>query len=257
MKHTMTIRRLLVAALALVLALPVCAQYTRDDDSRSRDRDSRHERHDSRGRHGDAVSVSMRNAGALENELSASDFESVRLLRIDGPLNNDDFKFIRKIANRSKCKDSRGKSVDNYLELDLKYATISGRLSSGILQNCSHLRSVTLPNRMHKVVNDALSGCGELEEVYMSHGVEEIGARAFENCRRLTYIELPEGLEVMGDECLRSCSKLTSLRLPSSLREIGKRAFEDTGIRTLSLPAGTGIVGNHLGKMTSLTTIEV
>ena len=132
-------------------------------------------------RHGDVVSVRTRDAGSLESMIKDSDFKTVRLLRIDGPIDARDIRFIKKINDRSTVYDDAERRVDNFLDLDLEFARIVGGsaggffgtstqsdvISDGLFQSFNHLRSIVLPDRVRRIGNNAFKYCYNLEEVMM------------------------------------------------------------------------------------------
>ena len=256
------LRCVTVALLLAVTTMPAGAQYWSGDNRRVR------ERHSRTNSYGDVVEIRTRDAGTLETQFPKDMIDRVRLLHIDGPLDAYDFKFIKKLCTRSRCVDSRGRSTDNFLDLELERARIISAGGTGLLDNrgerdvlgdglnyATHLRSLVLPERLKRIDNNALTGCHNLEEVIMPQGVRSIGHRAFCNCSRLEYVTLPEGLQSIGDECFSGCSKLTAVTLPRSLSEIGEKAFASTGLRRIALPAGLAELGKRAFEKTDITEL--
>ncbi len=283
----MTSQRLFIMMATLMLVLLttniVNAQYT----SRAvRDRYSR------ASSYGDVVEIRLRNPGTLEEKMTQEMRDRVRLLHIEGPMDYKDFKFIKRLCERSRCVDNRDRKVDNYIDLELERARImssdKGGLLGGhgdrdVLGDClsyaTHLRSILLPERLRKIDDDALRGCSHLEEVIMPNGVRSLGNNAFSGCSRLEYIVLPEGLQSIGSECFYDCSDLKNINIPRSVVEIGDKAFKDTGLKRiilprelmtlgakafegtpiveLNIPAATRITNDDLGKMKKLEEITV
>ena len=171
-------KRLLIA-LMLVAGMagqPVLAQYSRDM--------SRHYRHTNSRSYTDLVEVTVREPGTLEERMPKDMHERVRVLRVEGPLNERDLTYITKLAKRSKVLNAEGKSVDNYLDVDLEYADVMEKYGSRInhdvlprraFEYASHLRSIVLPGRMKAVGERAFGSCYDLEEVVMPPRVYELG----------------------------------------------------------------------------------
>lgn len=255
-----------MAALLLAMAtcLPIDAQYGGRGDKRYHDRFSR------TSSYGDVVEIRLTEPGTLEQKMPQDMINRVRLLHVEGPMNNKDFKFIKKLCDRSRCVDGRDKSIDNYLDLELERARImssgtGGLLSSGgerdvlddALAYCSHLRSIVLPERLKRIGNNALHGCSQLEDVIMPPGVRALGSRAFSGCYRLEYITLPDGLQAIGDECFEGCEHLRSVTIPRTVTEIGERAFSGTGVQRVLLPAGLLTLGAGAFDKTPLTVLDL
>lgn len=256
----------LVAAilLALVCVNSVSAQYGSRGDKRYRDRYSRADTY------GDVVEIRLKNPGTLEEKMPKGMENRVRLLRIEGPMDNKDFKYVKKLCDRSRCVDNREKSVDNYIDLELERARIMSAGTQGLLGGSgqrdvldnalaysSHLRSIVLPERLKRIGNNALTGCSELEEVIMPPTVRSLGSSAFSSCRRLEYIMLSEGLEEIGDECFNNCERLRNITIPRSVTEIGDRAFKGSGLQRVSLPHGLLSLGKGAFEDTPMTELEI
>ena len=97
---------LLVASLAMQ---PIMAQYSRGM--------SRHYRYNSGRSSGDMVEVTVREPGTLEERMPKEMQERVRMLRIEGPLNERDLAYITKLAKRSKVLNAEGFGEHTVLSL--------------------------------------------------------------------------------------------------------------------------------------------
>lgn len=246
---------LLVASLAMQ---PIMAQYSRGM--------SRHYRYNSGRSYGDMVEVTVREPGTLEERMPKEMQERVRILRIEGPLNERDLAYITKLAKRSKVLNAEGKSIDNYLDVDLEYADVleknGSRYNYDIVprrafEYASHLRSIVLPERVKSIGNRAFASCYDLEEVVMPPRVVELGEGAFEGCDDLRYFSVPERLERIGERCFKGCTRLTRIDLPRNLHHIGKNAMDDSGVTELYIPARCEIEEHTLGEMPQLQRIDV
>ncbi len=283
------LRTLLLLGVTVMTAMSANAQYYSTDRRYSYDR-SRY-RHTSS--YGDVCEVRLNRAGELEEQMAPDMFDRVRLLVVDGPLNGTDFKFLQKLLKRNRCVDDEGRSVDNYVDLDLARALIVGggdsyysyyrtahdEVGQSMFYSCNRLRSVVLPERVRVIADDAFRYCGNLEEVIMPPTVRALGNGAFYSCSDLSRIFLPDGVESIGKDCFEDCTslkemdlppalrtigddafantRLTQVRLPSRLQSLGNGAFAKTNIRSLFIPAATQIAGNALGRMAYLENIEV
>lgn len=258
------LRVIAVIVLTLACVGSVSAQYGSRGDKRYRDRYSRADTY------GDVVEIRLNNPGTLEEKMPKGMENRVRLLRIEGPMDNKDFKYVKKLCDRSRCVDNREKSVDNYLDLELEHARIMSAGTQGLLGGsgqrdvldnalayASHLRSIVLPERLKRIGNNALTGCSNLEEVIMPPSVRSLGSSAFSSCRRLEYVMLSEGLQEIGDECFSNCENLRHVNIPRSVTEIGDRAFRGTGLQHVELPHGLLSLGKGVFENTPLTELEI
>lgn len=250
--------------LVFMTVLPASGQYGRRGDKRYRDRYSRTDTY------GDVVEIRLSEPGTLAEKMPKDMENRVRLLRIEGPMDAKDFKYVKKLCDRSRCVDSRDKQVDNYIDLELERVRIMSSGSSSLLggsgerdvlgsglEYSSHLRSIVLPERLKRIGGSALHGCSKLEEVIMPPGVRSLGNNAFSGCYRLEYIILPDGLQSIGDECFSGCEKLRNLNIPRSVVEIGDQAFAGSGVQRIVLPDGLETLGKGAFDRTPLTSIDI
>ena len=264
MKARNFLRLTVALLLMLVTVVPARAQYGKNGSRAVRERYSR------TSTYGDVVEVTLSNPGTLEEKMTPEMRERVRLLHVEGPMDYKDFKFIKRLCERSSCVDSRGKKVDNYIDLELERARIMSSGNGGLLGGhgdrdvlgdalsySTHLRSVLLPERLKRIDRDALHGCYHLEEVIMPPSVRLLGNSAFSGCSRLEYISLPDGLQRIGDECFYGCSDLTNISIPRSVTEIGDKAFKGTGLKHIVLPPELMTLGAKAFEDTPLVLLDL
>lgn len=110
---------------------------------------------------------------------------------------------------------------------------------------CGNLRSVTFAEGSALKALEMLTFgfCQNLTTVRLAEGLETIGDSAFSSCPLLTEVELPDSLKEIGMGTFNNCSALSKLDIPDGLQVIGARAFLDSGIRELYLPASLQTVG--------------
>ncbi len=250
----------IIIALGIMMfavVIPCAGQYSRSY--------SRHYGRSQRS-YADLVEIFVTSPGTLQERMPKDMHDRVRVLRIEGPLNESDFRYINKLAKRSKVIDEQGKEISNYLDVDLELARIEEKglfganhdvLARGAFQYATHLRSVVLPERLKSIGSDAFASCYNLEEVVMPPRVYEFGDRAFESCGELRYFTVPSSLETIGKECFKGCTELRTLPLPSSVTYIGKNAFDKCGLTELGIPSRCEIENDNPGVMEKLQSIEV
>ena len=108
-----------------------------------------------------------------------------------------------------------------------------------------HLKSITLPNTVTEIGEDAFDKCINLTTVKFSENLVTIGPRAFRGCKSLTNVVLPEGLITIGDNAFDSCSAMTSVVIPSTVTKIGNYAFNGCPALTgLTIPEGVTYIGD-------------
>ncbi len=215
-------------------------------------------------RSGDYISVLVRKAGELGKEISPQEAKQVRTLVIEGVINYDDISVIKKIADRSRCENERGKTVENYLDLDLSHAHFANtwrtdRLSvaDDMFYGFSALRSVRLPIDVREIGKRAFRNCYKLVTVEMSQGVRSFGEEAFYACSHLKHITMPSQLEEIGKRCFYLCKDLTWVHLPDNLSAIGQEAFYECPLTEVQLPARLQSLGYNAFHNTKLKELYI
>ena len=90
---------------------------------------------------------------------------------------------------------------------------------------CTSLTSITIPNSVTSIGDDAFAYCGSLPDVTIPNSVTSIGDYAFCDCTSLTAVTIPSSVTSIGDEAFEWCSSLTAVTIPSSVTSIGDWAF--------------------------------
>ena len=199
---------------------------------------------------GDYLNVRVPKSGELGKQISPQAAKQVRTLVVDGVLNYDDIKVIKSIADRSRCENERGKSVENYLDLDLSHAHFANTwrtdryaVASELFYGMSALRSVRLPVDVREVGKKAFYNCRRLVTVEMSQGVRVLGEEAFSGCSRLKHVTMASQLDEIGKRCFYECKEFTWVRLPDHLSFIGDEAFYGCSLTEVQLPARLQTLG--------------
>ena len=150
---------------------------------------------------------------------------------------------------------------------------------------CSRLTSMTLPESLISIENNAFGNCvgltGKLDfskctsltsiengafaqcinlkELNLSNcaSLKTIEYQTFYNCGFISII-LPSNLESIEGNAFGSCGELTSISLPSSLTSIGDSAFSwCSGLTSITLPASLTSIGrnafSNCSRLTSVT----
>ena len=73
------------------------------------------------------------------------------------------------------------------------------------------------------------------KRVVFKKGITYIGAGTFDNFRKVEEVVLPERLVSIGDYAFWCTSNLKKIKFPSTLKKIGERAFDDSGLESVSL----------------------
>ena len=118
--------------------------------------------------------------------------------------------------------------------------TAIGAEAFNLWGNSKALKSVTIPNSIKSIGDDAFNGCHGLTSLTIPNSVTTIGARAFRFCDHLTSITIPNSIESIGDDAFLACHGLTSVTIPNSVTTIGASAFQYCDHLT-SVTIGNGV----------------
>ena len=118
-------------------------------------------------------------------------------------------------------------------------------IGTGAFSDCGSLKDLTIGEGVTGIGDWAFADCGSLERVTIPGSVKTIGELAFVNCKNLTDLRLSEGLEEIGLEAFAGCYGLTDLTIPESVTEIVKSAFEESGLTSVTIPAGVKWIGEY------------
>lgn len=91
--------------------------------------------------------------------------------------------------------------------------------------NCTSLKSVTLPDGLTSLANNAFSGCTSLTSIELPKSVASMGSRVFSGCSKLESITGLDNASTLGQNAFEDCTSLKSISLPK-LTEMDVCAFQ-------------------------------
>ena len=88
-----------------------------------------------------------------------------------------------------------------------------------------NIQSVTIPESVTSIGDDAFYYCSRLKSLTIKGAVKSMGEHAFAECRDLATLSLCNNIQTIGDYAFDNCPSLEAIPLPKSLTSIGAYAF--------------------------------
>ena len=79
----------------------------------------------------------------------------------------------------------------------------------------NEITSVTIPNSVTTIGNEAFCGCYYLKSVSIGNSVTSIGSQAFRLCKRLASVTIPESVTSIGNDAFDACDDLSKAEFAS------------------------------------------
>ena len=122
------------------------------------------------------------------------------------------------------------------------------------------LTSVTIPNSVTSIGNEAFYLCTKLTNIVIPGSVKFIGKSAFENCISLTSVTIEGGETSIGISAFEGCELLSNVSLGDGVKDIGYKVFCGCdALESIVLPNGdvkTGGAFNSCKKLEQVTLSE-
>ena len=107
------------------------------------------------------------------------------------------------------------------------------------------LERIIIPSTVETIGEYAFNNCTKLYDLYGGDSIKTIKSHAFTNCRQL-YINISNTgnpgfgnvLETVGEAAFANCYNFSWGKFPTSLKSIGKYAFQNTSIASVTIPYG-------------------
>lgn len=149
-------------------------------------------------------------------------------------------------------------------------------IAGGAFTNCYGLTSVTIPNSVTTIGEEAFAKTG-LTSVTIPNSVTTIGDEAFEKCTYLETVVFPNNVANIGEGIFSGCTALKSpiytssvficmptsykgaYTVPAGIKTIAASAFNKcTGLTSLTIPSGITAIEDHtFNGCTALTSVNI
>jgi len=112
---------------------------------------------------------------------------------------------------------------------------------------CCNLTSVTIGNSVTSIADGAFWWCVALTNVTVPNSVTNIGNSAFNYCTSLSSIMIGNGVTSIGASAFCDCYSLSSVTIPNSVTSIGDDAFYSCGSLTnITIPNSVTSIGDEV-----------
>ncbi len=134
-----------------------------------------------------------------------------------------DFKFI---LNNTAVIVIRYKGTAADVTIPSRYKGKPVTMIDHLAFHDSAVTSVTIPDSVTAIPDDAFSHCSQLTNISIPNSVTFIGFSAFNSCTSLKSITLPSSLSTIQSYAFYNCGNLKTIRIPVSVTSIGNCAFD-------------------------------
>lgn len=133
------------------------------------------------------------------------------------------------------------------------------KIGNNAFNECQSLQMVKIPSGVTRIEDDTFANCFQLTEAHIPEGVTFIGSKAFSGCGSLRSISIPHGVTIIEDSAFSGCRSLTEIVLHDGITAIGWHAFQGcSALTSLTLPPNLQYVGDYaFAHCTSLVTLTI
>lgn len=225
-------------------------------------------------------SIVLKEAGTLSVIFEESQVIDLKRLPISGPMNGDDFRFLRHLLG-APAVGNQPSIKSNVSEIDLTDVsivegggtfdgsrfTVTDNIETGLLADCSSLRVALLPSSATVLARDALARNPNLNALTIPAGIVKL--LPSEGCESLRQIDVSAGnshfASIDGVLFNRDCTtilwfplgKTGNYSIPATVMEIGENAFYGTKIVSLVIPPSVTHIGRGAFAGSSLTEVTL
>ena len=122
------------------------------------------------------------------------------------------------------------------------------------------LKSVSIPNTVTSIGNNAFENCKGLVGITIPNNVTTIGSYAFYNCSGLLGITIPNSVTTIGNYAFSKLTSILGVTIPNSVETMGDRAFSNCSkLSVVTFEEGSKLtaLNSHVFSSTALTSIDI
>lgn len=211
---------------------------------------------------GNVFTVNVETAGTLSTLVPEKQKYAITQIKVSGPLNGTDVKFIRDMAGVSDSNndtdgilndiDLSGASIvsggDTYLSYfstdtwtDVECKTEDNVFPSDFFCGTSVTR-VVMPDDITKIADNAFKNCTYLTSITIPSSVEELGESVFSGSG-LTSISVPASVTKMGTYCFWGCANMTTVDFNATVEKLPEGTFSQANIDEITLSDAISEIG--------------
>lgn len=129
-------------------------------------------------------------------------------------------------------------------------------IAEGVFKGNATLKQITLPDTLKTIEKSAFEGCSALEEVIGGNKISKIADNAF--CKSgLMKIALPDTLKEIKKCVFKDCKSLGEVTLGNAVKKIGEYAFDGCPIASIQLPDTVEQIDRRAFANTLIETIKL
>lgn len=161
--------------------------------------------------------VTLTTPGTLREVLAQTPLESVFALKLNGAMNEEDYRVIGNMS-RIHFLDLSSAQTEIIPDYFLSGSPLSSlllpdglkKIGSGAFQGCNNLSVLEFPTGLQRIGDYAFSYCS-IDSLRLPNGLATINSYAFSGCRELTYVELPLSLNQIPGGFLNDCDRVRKI----------------------------------------------
>lgn len=152
---------------------------------------------------------------------------------------------LRNISEDPKLFVGENNIVYEVLSEDSAICQVVGSDSTQIFKHIYIRSSVSHNNKQYTVtgIADNAFKYNNLESLSLPQTLQTIGNNAFLGCQKLQFVDIPDCVTTIGSQSFWLCRSMSSLRLPSGIKEIPSGAFSFTNMENVVVPEGVTTIG--------------